>query len=557
MASFRTTATVILSALLSAAAAASAQSPTANPDADVRLRFADATPLPIPPLGDRSCPVERITASTATAGALQVDTIGIDAAGAVHPAELARETEALIGRSVDQGTLDRLAVRAECLYRQKGVLSARATVAPGASPGQWRLAVEEGRVRSVEAATGDQRLDDFLRRAFGQVKPGQPLRAEDLRRGQALAARNGVWSVSTRLSRDPSDPGAVTLVVEAPKPRTNVFVSAQNDAPESVGRWWAGASVIGNGLTPLNEQTTLGVFHSLEGDGQRGVQLSSRALLSDSGLGGRVDLAWYEQRPDEKPPLADTVGTTRLARVELDYPFTASLDLLVVGRVGFEAVEQEVTLLGGPKSSDDSVRIAYAGVRAERRDGDTTQTFDVSVRQGVELLGGSRRGDALLSRPEADPEATVLRGEASFGTPLAGGRLQGTVRGQYASEPLLAYEEFTFGGGPGGRGLDPGALYGDRGVAVTVEWIGPPRDLGRIDLSPLAFVEAAKAWNEDMAYGPREGHVVLGGAGLRFRIDERTVIDVVYAHGFDFEGVDEDRFGRRVLVTVRTSFPVR
>ena len=550
----RTLATVTASALLAAASLSSAQTP--SPRAEDILRFREATPVVLPPVGDRSCAAERLTATSVAPGDLRVDTIGIDGATRVPPADLARETESLIGRSVDRATLDRLAERVGCVYRRRGYLYARATVEPGAEPGAWRLRVHEGRVAAVHVATGDADLDAFLRRAFGRVRPGEPLQADDLRQGLALAARHAVWSVSTRASRDPADPDAITLIVEAPKPRTTVFLSAQNNAPETVGRWWAGASVIGHGVTPLYERNTLGVFHSLEGDRQRGVQLSSQALLNDRGLGGRVDLAWYEQRPDERAPLPDTIGTTRLARAELDYPLTASPDLLVMGRAGFEAVDQETRLLGGPRTADDQVRVVYIGVGGERHDGEAVQTADLSVRKGVTLLGGSRRGDPLLSRPDAEPEAVVVRAEASASRPLAGGRVQARVRGQWADDPLLAYEEFTFGGAPGGRGLDPGALQGDRGVAVTLEWAGRTWAFGRVGVDPLAFVEAARAWNED-GFGPRRAHVALAGGGVRLHLDSRTVVDVVYAHPLDSEGVDKERFGPRVLVTLRTSVGLR
>lgn len=512
----------------------------------------NATAIYLPDAAQPPCAIPRLTAADVAEGPLRIDTIGITAAGRLDPLELSREFEPFIGRSVDQGSLDRLAGRIACMARGKGVLSADAGIAQE-SPGVWKLTVREGRVEGIVVDTGDARLDNFLRKAFGQVKTGRPLDAAALRQGVAVANRQGVWSVSLKTAPSPSDPTAVTLIVDAPIPAPAVFASLQNNAPDSVGRWWGGATVIANGTTPAYDQTMIGAFSSLDGESQRGVQASSRVLLDDDGLAMRGEFSWFEQRPEEKG-LPDTRGTTRLARVELEKPLATAPGVVVSGRAGVEAVSQRTELLGGPTTASDDLVVGYLGVHADRTAGESSQSADLSIRQGLDVAGASRPGDALLSRPDADPQATVVRAEASARRPLGSGTVQARVRGQWTEDPLVAYEEFTFGGAPGGRGLDPGAMYGDRGVAVGLDWFGPARDIGGFEVSPIAFVEAAQAWNID-SYGPKKSRIALGGGGLRIKLSDRAQLDIVYARPVGKpKGVDEDRFEPRVLFTLTTRF---
>lgn len=534
------------SAIAAALTLSAASAQTAPP-------FANAVDLYLPDASGPPCTMPRLIGPDLGDGPLKIDTIGIGAAGPLQPIDIAQETAPFIGRSVDQASLDKLAGRIACLARGKGAVTADAGIVQSATPGVWTLTVTEGRVESVVIDTGDTRLDNFLRKAFGQVKPGQPLKASSLRQGLALANRQGVWSVSLKLAANPSDPSLTTLIIDAPVPDAHVFTSIQNNAPDSVGNWWGGATVIGNGVTAAYDQTSVGVFHSLEGDRQRGVQASSRVLLNDDGLAGRIDLGFYEQTPDEKGLAPDTRGTTRFARVELDQPIATAPGIVVTARGGLESVSQRTELLGGPTTARDDLVIGYLGLHGDRIAGESSQSADLSVRQGLDVAGASRPGDPLLSRPDANPQATVVRGEASARRPFARGTIQARVRGQWSDDALTAYEEFNFGGTPGGRGLDPGALYGDRGVAVGLDWFGPSRDMGGFAVSPIAFVEGAQAWNND-DFGPRRSRIVLGGGGFRIKLTDRVQLDVVYARPIgEAKGVDEDRFGPRLLFNLTTT----
>jgi hemolysin activation/secretion protein len=413
-------------------------------------------------------------------------------------------------------------------------------------------------VAGVVVRGGTPAARAFVERAFAPVRVGEPLRLAALRRGLAAVRDFGMWGV--RLSAEPAPggaPGTVVLALDVDTPKPSVFVSVQNLSAPTVGPWSASTSLSLHGLTPFYDHTTIGLFHGLSSNRQQGAALSTDLLLTRGGLSLHGDLSWFRERPDETPPNRDTVGTTRLARVELSRPVLARADTLAVVRAGVEAVNQDVDLTTGEATERDRLRVVYAGVRVDARRGQTSGWGRLTVRKGIEGLGASRPGDSLLSRPAADPQATAVRFDASARRPLGGGAVELRARTQWADRPLLGFEEFTYGGFYGGRGLDPGALQGDRGLALTAEWRGKGRPLpGKWTIAPVAFVDYARAWNED-AYGPARGEALFGGGGARLSWNEQINLELVYAHPLgEPSGVAPDLAGPRLLLTLTAGFDI-
>lgn len=537
------------------AAALPAWGQTPAPTRSEVLRFHGPEPVAIPDAPSAACAVAPV-ASPAGADGPPLTQVALEGVTATDPAELEAEWAPLLGRPVDHGVMFQLAERIACRYRDAGYASARAQARTDA--GAWTVKVVEGRVARLVVEGGDAKAQAFVRRAFGGVRTDRPLRRGDLRRGLTLARAHGFWDVRPMARPNAVDPDAVDLVLAITPPRAAVFASAQNASSDTVGEWSAGASLIVHGLTRLHEKTVLGVFHGLTSDRQRGAQISSDALLTEGGLGVRGDLAWFEQKPHERPPNRDTVGVTRLARGELNHPLKTLSNGVVTGRVGLEAVDQDTELPDGTATLGDRLRVAYAGVRVDGQVDDATGTLALTVRKGLEGLGASRSGDALLSRPEADPQAASVRFDADAARPIGRGQVTVRAKAQWADTPLTAFEEFTWGGLEGGRGLDPGALYGDRGAAASVELTGAPLELGgRWKVSPTAFLEGAQAWNEDAAFGAREQSAFTGGAGLRFSWNDRIRLDAVYAHPVaETRGVSEDLAGPRLHLGISAGYEI-
>lgn len=513
------------------------------------LRFSPDRPATaILPFSDTIC----AAGGERTAGDIRIETVEVEPG--LRSDRVVEVTAPLLGMAVDQATADATLRLAECVAAQGSDGLAVATLTPGSAAGLWRLEVRRAVIGDIQITGIEDRSQiAFIRRAFGDVRPGQALTRSALRRGLEVAGRYGFYGVRASVKADETGNSLLLLDVDSAPPA--VFVSAQNASAESVGRWSGGASLIGDGLTPLYEHNVLGLFHDLGGNRQRGAQISSRVLLTSSGLEGGVDLAIFEQRPNEQPPFADTIGTTRLARVELRHPLGSSGNLLWSARGGLELVDQDTDLQSGPATIRDSLRTVFGGVRADYRDQARTAVATLTVRRGLESLGASRAGDALLSRPEAEPQATVVRAEFWGVAPFANGQVELRAKAQAAGEPLLAFEEFTYGGLTGGRDLDPGALYGDSGISVGAEYVGPTLlEASRLTIRPVAFVEAVEAWNED-TIGPDHASGVFAGAGIRATVAGKLNFDVIYASRIgDVEGVPERQSEPRLFVGFNAGF---
>ncbi len=459
-------------------------------------------------------------------------------------------------------TATKVAAWADCRYAQAGYVGARSSITRDGTT--WTIAVREGRISGLEVQGADASEEAFIRRAFSDVKTGRLLNVRDLKRGADAASRFGFWGVAPSVRSDGE--GVVLVLAVSPGP-PGIFLSAQNASAETVGTWSGGASLIFGDLTPLHERTIIGVFHDLTGDAQRGAQISSQILMSDTGLELKGDLAIFEQSPDERFPNLDTEGVTRVGRLELRHPLGLASNnrstVLFAGRAGLEAIDQDTNLAEGPLAGDatvrDRLRVVYAGVQADYRSKDTTAYGYLSLRKGLDGFGASDEGDALLSRVAADPAALVLRFEGAASINSGGFLIEPRLRAQLSDKPLLQYEEFTYGGLIGGRALDPGALFGDSGVSGSVDIYGPAAKLGtRFSIRPAAFVEGAWATNED-DLGPLvdrlEKHGAFAGGGVRLSLDGRWNLDVLYAAPVgDTVGVPSQFVGPKVSVGISGGF---
>jgi hemolysin activation/secretion protein len=154
--------------------------------------------------------------------------------------------------------------------------------------------------------------------------------------------------------------------------------------------------------------------------------------------------------------------------------------------------------------------------------------YELELRQGVSVFDATRlpRTNAVApTRADGDPHGTLLRGSLQTDVTVTSRVSLATVlRGQYAFDPLLAFEEFSAGAYTIGRGYDPGTLVGDDGVGMSGELrINRVAPFGpAIALQPFAFLDTARVWNK---HGGGNDDLLSLGGGVRasfrslFRLD--------------------------------------
>jgi hemolysin activation/secretion protein len=161
------------------------------------------------------------------------------------------------------------------------------------------------------------------------------------------------------------------------------------------------------------------------------------------------------------------------------------------------------------------------------------------------------------SRFEGSATATILRFRAAAEVrPAPKLALVLGANGQYANEPLLSFEEYSAGNYTIGRGYDPGALLGDRGLGVQAELrYGSlvPRRADGLAVQGFAFADAAWIDNEDVVFAVAERRQLFSvGAGIRAALGDGVRLEALVAVPLERAGLQAERGDPRFLVSLTT-----
>jgi hemolysin activation/secretion protein len=129
------------------------------------------------------------------------------------------------------------------------------------------------------------------------------------------------------------------------------------------------------------------------------------------------------------------------------------------------------------------------------------------------------------------------------------------VRGQLASSPLLTFEEFSAGNYTVGRGYDPGALLGDRGIGVQSELrVGSvyPRSPKDVAIEGYGFVDYASIRNRARVWVDSPSRIRTSwGGGARASFN-RFVLDAAVAVPLTHVGPLDKKPDPRFLISLTT-----
>lgn len=349
----------------------------------------------------------------------------------------------------------------------------------------------------------------------------------------------------------------------------------QNGGSRELGRW--GGLLRGQlfGLTGLGDRTSVSLFSTSDFKEQQTVQLAHEMRLGGQGLSlaGSFTYAWA------RPSIAatDVLAKTLLGTVEADYPFVRRQSETVRGSVGIDIINQDVRL-NHLALTRDRLRVAFMrlgidavaanfGSRFSTAEPPWHVTGLVELRQGLHALGATHDcgpaginclgpGDIPPTRLEGRSDATVVR-FTSYGEvrPLPKFTLALGVRAQYASKPLLSFEDFTAGNYTVGRGYDPGALLGDRGFGTQAEI----RYGSRIPISADRPAAEGYLFWDHAQVGHRDGSIIVSerqylnsiGGGARVNFD-RFVLDAALAVPLNQIGPLNQKPDPRFLISLTT-----
>lgn len=468
---------------------------------------------------------------------------GADAASDVS---LAPAYQPYLGRELPISVLCDIRARATAILADAGYLAAVEIPEQRLTGGTAEFRVILGRLTALrvrgDAGPSERLLAGYLQPLVGQ----EVFNTREAERALLLAS--DIPGLDVRLSLRPAAsgaPGDLIGEVAVLRRRAAVDVNLHNYGSRAVGRF--GGLVRGEvyDITGAGDRTSISLYSTLDFEEQQTLQLAHDFFVGANGLmlGGQLTLGWTD--PDLGLTGFDLKSETLFGTLSATYPILRTQRSSIYSEVGLDLVDQDVTV-NGVTLARDRVRTAFARLSfvetdldsIARRNGYTPYeprvrgAVSVELRQGLDILGASRdcRGAAAFgciasgevpSRIEQDPTPFLLRGEfRGEYRPVPIVTLALDVEGQISNDPLPAFEEVAFGNYSIGRGYDPGAIVGDRGVGIRFEMgygsLVPDRP-DSFALQPYVFGDYAMVDDRDpsqRALGS-DDLASLGG-GLRF-----------------------------------------
>ncbi|MBT3379093.1 MAG: BamA/TamA family outer membrane protein [Lentisphaerae bacterium] len=227
------------------------------------------------------------------------------------------------------------------------------------------------------------------------------------------------------------------------------------------------------------------------------------------------------------------------------HPFIKRPDLRVSGEMGLHSADSSYEILGATTSSD-RIRTAYATLRASASQGCGETSAIVNVTQGLgRFAGGMPKDSDYASRLGAGNNFTQLTlslARRQLLSRYAG--LLARVEGQFATDPLVASQEWQIGGADSVRGYAPSEATGDQGFFASLELqITPFPDR---PYSIVAFVDHGYTRrHETFVAEPDDMELTGAGVGFRLAHSHRLVsaslrLDLGWPIGAEDSSLDEE-----------------
>ncbi len=517
--------------LLSGAAFAQAITPTADPsrirgDIDRSVAPKITTPADISTTPDVQAPpgAEKIK--------FVLKKVKVEGATKVSEKNVAAAYEQLIGQNITLVQVYEIANKITRIYRDHGYILSRAVVPQQEiTGGVVTIRVVEGFVSSFNIQ-GDtygakREIEAFARK----LRDTGALTAKNLER--YLLLMNDLPGIKVRSVLAPSKnvPGGADMTLVVEQDRFKGLANLDNYGNTYLGeeRLTLGGQV--NSLFRSSDQWNGTFLWAPDHDELKYFGLGFRHNVGNEGTKYGVNLSYTETDPSLPDALGGNLGPrgeSYLVSFNVDHPFIRSRAFNVYGGASFDLTKNKTLYdpgLGGIET-EDTQRILRLNSSLSYLDGWAGyNTANAVLSQGLDVFGASDEGDANLSRTEGDPTFTkftleVTRLQRIWG-PITG--LVG-LTGQVAADPLLASEEFGYGGSDYGRGYDSSEITGDHGLAGKVE-LAYTRTVEKKylnDYQVYTFYDLGAAWNKDPGAGEDSRNSgASAGIGTRLTFTDR------------------------------------
>ena len=495
----------------------------------------------------------------------------------VAPDALREAYAGLVGQEHPVSVICEVRDRAATILRRQGYIAAVEVPEQRIADGTVRFRVLMAKLVQVRVRGNAEGAERVIAGYLQQLTQQPVFNRFDAERYLLLASDLPGYNVRLTLRPAGRAPGEVIGDVTVMRTAAYIDSNIQNYGSKELGRWGGLIRAQMFGLTGLGDRTTASIFTTSDFREQQTLQLGHDFRIGSEGLAVSTGYTYAWARPAVEDS-GEINARTLFATAEVSYPFVRRQSHTIRGSLGFDLINQDVEL-EDLELTRDRLRVAFARITADAISTKFTHggvslaepTWRLSglmeLRRGLDIWGASdtcgtgpngclAQGSTPPSRVEADGTATVVRGSA-YGEfrPVPRFTLALGMRAQYANQPLLSFEEFSAGNYTVGRGYDPGALLGDRGIGVQAEArLGSliPTRADKAAVEGYAFFDYARVSNRDQLFVQQGANDLSSvGAGIRTAFD-KFQLDTAVAVPLQKVGLLDEKPDVRLLFSLTT-----
>lgn len=481
-----------------------------------------------------------------------LNTIQIDGVSVYTQSDLQPVYADRLGENISLADVYAISTALTNKYRNDGYILTQVIVPPQTiEGGRVKLKVVEGYIDSVAVeGVDDPHAMALIRKYAMHMQSANALNVRELERYLLLISDLPGVEARSILSPAPARTGAANLRIIVTRDPYDALLAVDNFGTRYLGPVQGSAFGALNSYFGNNERISGQVVVAPDSDE---IELGYLAVTYEQPVGHwgtmvEVFASHTDTEPGHNLEQFNVEGRSQFFRAKVEHPFIRSRSRNVYGHVAFDwrDVESKNDL---EPTRRDRIRTARVGGRVEFLDtllGVAITSIGMEVSQGLDLLGSSDEDDLRLTRPNADPTATKIAGEAQRLQRISSSvNLLLAAKGQVASNALLSSEEFGVGGVNYGRGFDASEIIGDDGVAgkVELQWNKPyPWDLVQ-DYQVYGFFDAGRIWNKDATTSSlKTDTITSAGLGLRadFMADTEAGLALAFPLNRDVETQGDD-----------------
>jgi hemolysin activation/secretion protein len=427
-------------------------------------------------------------------------------------------------------------------YRNSGYILSRAILPPQhVANGEVVILVIEGYIDKVRVIGAPHGAKKFIQRIGEEISKQRPLKLTTMEHYLLLA--NNVPGVQVKAVLEPSKSniGASDLDLVTQTKVASSYMSYDNYGTRYIGPNEVSLGTELESIFLPGDSTQFNATRTTRGEELKFYQGTynmpvgvNGARLLFSGNNSRT-LPGFILTP------AKINGDATTLYSQYQYPVIRSRAQNLTADASFNYIDSKVvTFDQGFLLYNDHLRTLRAGLTYDMSDSYFGANNAVAhVEQGLEILGATPEKESqsgFTSRYGGSGHFTKLEMQYSRLQQFGPTRFAAyfIVKGQYALEPLLATEQFGYGGVQQalGRGYDPAEIIGDRGLAGSIEF--------RLNASPgrmflqaaqlFIFYDAGAIWNmKNVPDQPRKQSATSAGFGSRFYFTQHFSGNLLWA----------------------------